>query len=186
MRKDKERTGTTSKQPGWKQRWILHSPTPKELTYGWGECDVQCYLYPSCYSDRHHKLKLPLPQHHRITTTHSYGRGKQPINHRGRLQHRMKNPPQYKTPMVQRSIEEYTQRTPPVRGASDERRGKEGKRKAATRNPQRKESSSSSNSMKNSIFKFLHALPRAVIEKHCIITPTHNHNPNIRSSTGIG
>ena len=39
-----------------------------------------------------------------LTKTQNPDKAKQPIRHRGRLQHRMKNPPQYKSAMKQRSI----------------------------------------------------------------------------------
>ena len=47
----------------------------------------------------------------------------------------MKTPPQYKSPVKQRSIEEHTQRTPPVEGAPEEQRSKEDNTDAATRIP---------------------------------------------------
>lgn len=41
--------------------------------------------------------------------------------HKDRLKHHIKNPTQYKTPAVQRSMEDYAQRTPPIGGAPKEK-----------------------------------------------------------------
>ena len=82
-------------------------------------------------------------------------KAKQPIRHRGRLQHCMKTPPQYKSSMKQRSIEKCIERTPPAGGTlvEEQQRSKDGKTESATTSdPQRKESSSSRNSRKKNIF----------------------------------
>lgn len=63
------------------------------------------------------------------TKTKTHCSAKHPVRRVGRLKHRTINPTKYKTPTIQRNMEEYIQRTAPTEGVPTRQRSEEDKKK---------------------------------------------------------